>query len=215
MSDRIERKRQPSGDDARERAMRAAIAAIAEKGGPGGVRMADIAARAGMSTGHILYHFGRKDRLLLEVLAWSEADLGARFEEAAAGAPSSTGKLALFVRYYLPRQQGDERYGLWTHMFARPQDEASRQLLTDLSDTWDARLEAVVREGQAGGEFTTAVDPADFTVRAVAMLNGLSGDVMFGRPRWLDASADAFALAAFERELRPDQPDRPPSSPAA
>ncbi|MFB9371472.1 TetR/AcrR family transcriptional regulator [Kitasatospora albolonga] len=196
----VERKRQPSGDEARGKAMRAAIGAIAEKG-PAGVRMADIAARASMSTGHILYHFGRKDRLLLEVLAWSEADLGARFEEAAAGAATATEKLAHFVRYYLPRGQGDERYGLWTHMFARRHDDASRLLLTELSDTWDARLEAVVREGQARGEFAP-VDPADFTVRAVAMLNGISADIMFGRPRWQQTSPDAFALAALERELR-------------
>src|SRR6478735_12840781 len=62
----IDRKRQPSGDEARERAMRAAISVIAEKG-TAALRMSDIAARAGMSTGHILYHFGKKDRLLLEV----------------------------------------------------------------------------------------------------------------------------------------------------
>ncbi|MFI5530234.1 TetR/AcrR family transcriptional regulator [Kitasatospora sp. NPDC051853] len=196
----VERKRQPSGDEARGRAMRAAIGAIAEKG-PAGVRMADIAARAGMSTGHILYHFGRKDRLLLEVLAWSEADLGARFEEAAEQAATATEKLALFVRYYLPRGEGDERYGLWTHMFARRHDDAGRKLLTELSDTWDARLEAVVREGQSRGEFTP-VDPVDFTIRAVAMLNGISADIMFGRPRWQQASPDAFAIAALERELR-------------
>ncbi len=39
--------------------MRAAIGVIAEKG-TAALRMADIAARAGMSTGHILYHFGRR-----------------------------------------------------------------------------------------------------------------------------------------------------------
>ncbi|CAM5465985.1 hypothetical protein SCALM49S_08978 [Streptomyces californicus] len=60
----IDRKRQSSGDEARERAMRAAMGVIAEKG-VAAVRMSDIAARAGMSTGHILYHFGKKGRLLL------------------------------------------------------------------------------------------------------------------------------------------------------
>ncbi|WP_286158513.1 TetR/AcrR family transcriptional regulator [Streptomyces sp. CB03911] len=181
--------------------MRAAISAIAEKG-TAAVRMSDIAARAGMSTGHILYHFGKKDRLLLEVLAWSEADLGARFQQAADEAASPAEKLALFVRFYLPRHQGDERYALWTQVLAQRHDDAGRHLLTALSDAWEERLEAILREGQAQGRFAD-VDPPEFVIRAVAMLNGLSGDVMFGRSRWQHASAHSFALSALERELRP------------
>ncbi|MER8187235.1 TetR/AcrR family transcriptional regulator [Kitasatospora sp. NPDC094015] len=196
-----DRRRRPSGDEARGRAMRAAIGAIAEKGAAA-VRMSDIAARAGMSTGHILYHFGKKDRLLLEVLVWSETDLGHRYQQAADQAASPSEKLALFVRYYLPRHQGDERYALWTQVLAQRHDDAGRHLLTTLSDTWEERLAAVVREGRAAGEFAE-VDTTEFVIRSVAMLNGLSGDIMFGRSRWQHDSADAFALTALERELHP------------
>ncbi|MEV5577817.1 TetR/AcrR family transcriptional regulator [Streptomyces parvus] len=197
----IDRKRRPSGDEARARAMKAAIGVIAEKG-TAALRMSDIAARAGMSTGHILYHFGKKDRLLLEVLAWSQADLWARFQEAVDGAASPAEKLDLFVRFYLPTHQGDERYALWTQVLAQRHDEAGRQILTELLDSWDERLEAIVREGCDLGHFAD-VDLPEFTVRAVAMLSGLSEDVMFGRSRWRHASPHAFALAALERELRP------------
>jgi AcrR family transcriptional regulator len=183
--------------------MRAAISVIAEKG-TAAVRMSDIAARAGMSTGHILYHFGKKDRLLLEVLAWSEADLGAQFQQAADGTASPTEKLDLFVRFYLPRHQGDERYALWTQVLAQHHDDAGRHLLTELSDAWEDRLEVILREGRALGEFAD-VDLPEFVIRAVAMLNGLSGDVMFGRSRWQHTSAHAFALSALERELRPSR----------
>ncbi|MFB6667870.1 TetR/AcrR family transcriptional regulator [Streptomyces parvus] len=197
----IDRKRQPSGDEARARAMKAAIGVIAEKG-TAALRMSDIAARAGMSTGHILYHFGKKDRLLLEVLAWSQADLWARFQEAVDRAASPAEKLDLFVRFYLPTHQGDERYALWTQVLAQRHDEAGRQVLTELLDSWDERLEAIVREGCDLGHFAD-VDLPEFTVRAVAMLSGLSEDVMFGRSRWRHASPHAFAVAALERELRP------------
>ncbi|MGW3581123.1 TetR/AcrR family transcriptional regulator [Streptomyces rubiginosohelvolus] len=197
----IDRKRQPSGDEARARAMKAAIGVIAEKG-TAALRMSDIAARAGMSTGHILYHFGKKDRLLLEVLAWSQADLWARFQEAVDRASSPAEKLDLFVRFYLPTHQGDERYALWTQVLAQRHDEAGRQILTELLDSWDERLEAIVREGCDLGHFAD-VDLPEFTVRAVAMLSGLSEDVMFGRSRWQHASPHVFALAALERELRP------------
>ncbi|MCD2462078.1 MULTISPECIES: TetR/AcrR family transcriptional regulator [unclassified Streptomyces] len=197
----IDRKRQRSGDDARERAMRAAISVIAEKG-TAALRMSDIAARAGMSTGHILYHFGKKDRLLLEVLAWSQADLWTRFQQAADRAASPAEKLDLFVRAYLPRHQGDERYALWTQVLAQRHDEAGKRILTELLDGWDERLEAILREGRDLGHFAE-VDLPEFTVRAVAMLSGLAEDVMFGRPRWQHTSAHAFALSALERELRP------------
>ncbi|MER7762281.1 TetR/AcrR family transcriptional regulator [Streptomyces sp. NPDC097619] len=197
----LDRTRRPSGDEARGRAMRAAISVISEKG-TAALRMSDIAARAGMSTGHILYHFGKKDRLLLEVLAWSQADLWDRYQEAADRAESPAEKLDLFVRAYLPTHPGDERYALWTKVLAQGHDESGRAVVTELLDGWDERLEAIVREGRERGEFAE-VDVSEFTVRAVAMLSGLSEDVMFGRARWRHASAHAFALAALERELRP------------
>src|SRR5260370_39915342 len=70
---RVPRRTIPRGEAARRRAMEAAIAAVAELGGDR-VRMADIAARAGMSTGHILYFFRRKAPLLLEALPGSGQD---------------------------------------------------------------------------------------------------------------------------------------------
>ncbi|WP_424216105.1 TetR/AcrR family transcriptional regulator (plasmid) [Streptomyces sp. BI20] len=197
----LDRKRQPSGDEARGRAMTAAIGLIAEKG-TAALRMSDIAARAGMSTGHILYHFGKKDRLLLEVLVWSQRDLWERFGRAAARAASPTERLDLFVTFYLPRHPGDERYALWTQILAQRHDEVGRQVLTELLDGWDERLEAVLREGRELGHFAD-VDLPEFVVRAVAMLSGLSEDVMLGRARWREASAREFALAALLRELRP------------
>ncbi|MFB7422190.1 TetR/AcrR family transcriptional regulator [Streptomyces hydrogenans] len=197
----IDRKRQPSGDEARERAMRAAISVIAEKG-TAALRMSDIAARAGMSTGHILYHFGKKDRLLLEVLAWSQEDLWARFRHAVDRAASPAEKLDLFVRFYLPVHQDDDRYALWTQVLAQRHDEAGRKILTELLDGWDQRLEAIVREGRDLGHFAD-VDLPEFTIRAVAMLSGLAEDVMFGRSRWQHASPHAFAMTALTRELAP------------
>ncbi|MFF9910014.1 TetR/AcrR family transcriptional regulator [Streptomyces sp. NPDC013457] len=181
--------------------MQAAISVIAEKG-TAALRMSDIAERAGMSTGHILYHFGKKDRLLLEVLAWSQADLWTRFQQATDQAASPAEKLDLFVRFYLPGHQGDERYALWTQVLAQRHDEAGRRILTELLDGWDERLEAILREGRDLGQFAD-VDLPEFTIRAVAMLSGLAEDVMFGRSRWQHTSAHAFALAALERELRP------------
>ncbi|MFF3017193.1 TetR family transcriptional regulator C-terminal domain-containing protein [Streptomyces sp. NPDC057939] len=102
----------------------------------------------------------------------------------------------------LPRHQGDERYALWTQVLAQRHDEAGRQTLTALSDGWDERLETILREGRDQGHFAD-VDITEVTIRAAAMLSGISEDVMFGRSRRQHTSARMFALSALARELRP------------
>jgi AcrR family transcriptional regulator len=72
MEDRNAARARPSkGDERRQRVLQAALAAITERGIPD-TRMADIAARAGMSPGHVLYYFRSKAHILTEVLRWNE-----------------------------------------------------------------------------------------------------------------------------------------------
>lgn len=196
----LDRQRMPHGDSARERAMRAATTAIAEHG-VNKVRMSDIAAQAGMSTGHILYHFGRKDRLLREVLEWSEADLAERFQQETRLMRSPMRKLATFIEVYLPHHEGDERWALWIQAYAqRLEDSESRTVLASLTTEWEGRLSDIVTEGQRLNAFIQ-IDVEEFVVRSRTMLDGLALDVMSGAPRWRNHSAHSFALAAMTREL--------------
>ncbi|HET7928729.1 MAG TPA: helix-turn-helix domain-containing protein, partial [Actinomycetota bacterium] len=55
----------------REAVLQAALDVIVDRG-LANTRMSDIAERAGMSAGHILYYFESKDDLLMELLRWSE-----------------------------------------------------------------------------------------------------------------------------------------------
>jgi len=77
------------------------------------VRMRDIARRAGMSPGHILYYFASKDALLLEVLRWSEEDLAARRREILAKTRTRDRAIQRFCECYLPEDSGmlDGTYG--------------------------------------------------------------------------------------------------------
>ena len=189
------------GEVARRRAMEAAISAIAELGADR-VRMVDIAARAGMSTGHILYYFGRKDGLLLQALGWSEQDLNERLRAALAGLRTPRRKLARFVELYLPTGPSDPRWVLWTQLLARPpEDEPSRQMLDSFGQAWQAQLADIVHEGIRRKMFT-AVDVDEFVLRSRAMLDGLSLDILMGSLRLGRDEALAFALRAMERDLR-------------
>jgi len=200
---RVARRRIPRGEAARRRAMEAAIDAVAELGGDR-VRMADIAARAGMSTGHILYFFGRKDALLLETLRWSEQDLAGRLRAALSSLRSPRRKLERFVEFYLPAGTSDPRWILWTQVFAKPPtDEASRQMLDAFDGAWEAKLSEIIRDGIARGQFAP-VNVDQFVLRSRLLLDGLSVEVLMGSLRLTRRRAIAFALSAMDQDLRPE-----------
>ena len=166
--------------------------------------MVDIAARAGMSTGHILYFFGRKDALLLEALQWSEQDLVERLRVALSSLRSPRRKLARFVEFYLPTGTCDPRWILWTQVFAHPpEDEPSRQMLDSFDRAWEAELGEIVRDGVERGTFVP-VDADQFVVRSRLLMDGLSVDVLMGSLRLTRERALAFALQAMDRDLRPE-----------
>lgn len=71
----------PRAARARGRVLRAAMDIIVERG-LDGVRLADIARRARMSEGHVLYYFRTKNQILIETLVWSEEQLAGRRQSA-------------------------------------------------------------------------------------------------------------------------------------
>lgn len=93
--------RRRDGHLARERMLEEAMAAIAEDG-LAALTMSALAKRLGTSGGHILYYFGSKDRLLLEVLGWSESALADERRALLAGRAGAVRKLSQFVELYLP-----------------------------------------------------------------------------------------------------------------
>jgi AcrR family transcriptional regulator len=190
----------PRGEAARRRVMEATIDAVTERGGDG-VRLADVAARTGMSTGHIMYYFGHKGGLLLEALRWSEQDLIQRMQADISRLRAPRRKLARFAQFYLPQGPADPRWLLWARVFASPPaDEPSRQVLDSFDEAWETQLGAIVQDGISKGEFQS-VDLDGFVVRSRLMMDGLSLDILMGSFRLDREQAVAFAVRALERDL--------------
>ena len=63
---------QTEGNEARRRAMLQAAAELITERGFGETRIADVAKRAGTSSGLVIYYFGTRDRLLVDALRYSE-----------------------------------------------------------------------------------------------------------------------------------------------
>ena len=71
----VQRRRGPAstgdGQRSRERILKAAVELITEAG-IDQVRVAEIARRASMSSGQVMYYFTSKEHILLETLAWRD-----------------------------------------------------------------------------------------------------------------------------------------------
>src|SRR5919198_104258 len=104
-------------DERRQRVLEAALAAITERGIPD-TRMADIAARAGMSPGHVLYYFRSKAHILTEVLRWNEDRFHEGLQAKLAKTTSARERLMHLIRDSIPDGRGDPHWLLWLEVWA-------------------------------------------------------------------------------------------------
>ena len=189
--------------DQRRRVLLAAVDAFAERGAEG-VRLKDISDRVGMSPGHILYYFGRKDRVLLETLRWSETELAEQRRTELARYRSSWRAIERFVDLYLPVSASDPRWNLWAQVSAQPPGDVEGQAqIAELEQGWIADLGEWVARGVDGKDFA-ALDSSEvdaFALRWVLLMNGIAEQVRLEVPghdaRW----ARRYTLAGMASDL--------------
>lgn len=164
----------------REAVLEAALEVIVERG-LAHTRMSDIAARAGMSAGNILYYFESKDDLLMELLRRSEDLLLLQAHEEFEALPSYADRLRRLTELAAPSGRSDPAWIVWLEVWSwSPHDERIGKGHADLDRRWIEILSDVVRAGQEAGEFRGDVDPTDFAVRYGAMMDGLAIKVVAG-----------------------------------
>lgn len=196
-------KRREDRQKRREAVLQAALDVIVERGLTN-TRMSDIAERVGMSAGNILYYFESKDDLLMELLRRSEDLLLRQALEEFERLPTHMERLRRLTELAGPSGSSDPGWIVWLEVWSlSPHDERIGQGHAELDRRWVGFLTELVRSGQEAGEFSAAVDPADFAVRYGAMMDGLAIKVVAGIDGMdverLLATCDAMAV----RELRP------------
>jgi AcrR family transcriptional regulator len=165
----------------RDRVLRAALEAIEERG-PDRVRVQDIAERAGMSSGHVMYYFGDRDRILTGTLILSEENLAQRRDRAVARATDPLDAIDRVARLYLPTGPRDVRWSLWAQTIARPPtDAATRAALRDAVDAWSDCLALLVEQGVSVGDFHVR-DSAATAYQYCRLMDGLAMEVLLGAP---------------------------------
>lgn len=173
-----ERRRGPAstedGQRSRDRILQAALELITDVG-IDQVRVAEIARRASMSSGQVMYYFTSKEHILLETLAWQDNLDLIQARAAVANIRGAWRQLERFIGVYLPASPADPSWILWFEAWARaPHNRQVSQFLEDLFAPWRETLAAIVVGGVEEGVFAPATAIDDFTIRFTAMLDGFA-----------------------------------------
>ena len=170
------------GAQRRQQALEAALACISERG-IHDTRVSDIAERAGMSPGHVLYYFGSKRQLLAEVLRWNEDRFHEQLRAELGRARTARQRLERLIRASVPSGRGDPQWLLWLEVWANaPHDPDLLRDQEHHETRFRVLLEQVIREGQALGEFDRSLDPVRTAYRLSALIDGLAVQVAIGAP---------------------------------
>ena len=163
-----------NGQRSRDRVLRAAVELITEAG-IDRVRVAEIARRAGMSSGQVMYYFTSKEHILLEALAWQDYQDIKRARAALAKITGAWRQLERYIGYYLPTSPADPAWILWIEAWARaPYNRQVGRFLEELHDLWREELAAIVARGVEEGAFAPLAAIDDFTLRFAALLDGFA-----------------------------------------
>ena len=185
-------------DQARRRAqlVDAARALLLEHGALG-LRVKDIAARAGISSSAVLYYYPDLDDLLLEVTREAMSRYAERRAEAIRGLADPARQLRVAISLGVPTGPDDEDSRLLYELDAMT--GASKLFATLSAAFFDRQVmlyERVLERGVDSGAFELGSDPLTVARGLVALEDGLGLQVVLGHPE-VDAAAGEAVLVAW------------------
>ncbi|MET0526316.1 MAG: TetR/AcrR family transcriptional regulator [Nocardioides sp.] len=196
---------QTEANEARRRAMLQAAAELIAERGFGETRIADVAKRAGTSSGLVIYYFGTRDRLLVDALRFSEE---AYYEAAATllgDEQDFRNRLSMLVEWScVPSLPGEVSgsWGLWLDLWATAlRHPEVRDARVELDSRWRDLLERIVREGQKAGAVSGDVDARQFALSFTVVLDGLSTQVALDDPEITSDVAYDIGMQYAEHRL--------------
>ncbi|MEO6511587.1 MAG: TetR/AcrR family transcriptional regulator [Nocardioides sp.] len=196
---------QTEGNEARRRAMLQAAAELISERGYGDTRIADVAKRAGTSSGLVIYYFGTRDRLLVDALRFSEE---AYYDAASTLLDEQRDfrrRLSMLVEWScVPELPGEVHgsWGLWLDLWSTAlRHPEVREARVELDGRWRDLVERIVREGQESGDVGSDVDLRRFALSFTIVLDGLSTQVALDDPEITSDLAHDIAMEYAEQQL--------------
>jgi AcrR family transcriptional regulator len=191
-----------AGPQGRDRLLDAAVRLIAREG-IDNVRIARIAAEAGVSAGLVHYHFESRDALLEEALEHSYERAGdLRLAALDEGRATVAQRLAAMIDQCLPTDRAlHDDFVLWIELWLRSaRDPALRPVAARLYARLHEWFSEAIADGVAAGELREC-DVARMTDRLLALIDGYGIRVLTEDPRVPLERARAEIWAALVDDL--------------
>jgi AcrR family transcriptional regulator len=171
------------------------------------VRISDVAAELGVSTGLIHYHFDTRDELLEAMLRETAAAEVAAVRRALASLATPEARLTRLIDEYLPSLRRDPSWVLWIDVWGEALRDANiRRISEDLDGAWVGILAEVIADGVERGAFDCP-DPVETAWRLSALLDGLGLQVVLHQGTMTRAQMRGHVRRAASLELGHDLPD--------
>jgi AcrR family transcriptional regulator len=187
----------------------AAVDVIGEKGLTD-TRVADIAERARLSPGLLLYYFRSKDDLLTEALTYAEDRFYLDTFHELSEIPDPGRRLARLIVRSCPTDPTGvlDDWPLWIELWTRAMHypEAARKREA-LDRRWRNTISDIVRTGQEQGHFAPEVDADDFALILAALMDGLALQMVLGDPAVTTDKMRTLCIAAATERLRFELPE--------
>src|SRR4051794_37331493 len=177
------REERAASAERRQQMLRAAAELIASRGFDE-TRIADVARRAKVSPGLVLYYFESRDRLLVEALRYSDEMFYATAEAALREQRTLSARLETLVRLNFGLDETTDlpgAWGLWLDLWAQayrhPEVAKGR---VELDSRWRRLIVDIVQDSR--GSNGSAIEVERFALTFAALLDGLAIQVALDDP---------------------------------
>jgi AcrR family transcriptional regulator len=164
----------------REQILAAACDVVSEMGFKS-LRIADVARRAGTSTGTVHYYFDTKTDLMRAAFEWNFARSLDRRRHLLHEQDDPLQRLRAFVESYLPGDEETVRaWRVWAELWVEALHDTELQELNEqVYGEWRRLVAGIVRDGQDAGLFRDE-DPVLVANGLIGMIDGLALQVLLG-----------------------------------
>lgn len=164
----------------REQILSAACDVVSEIGFKS-LRIADVAARAGTSTGTVHYYFDTKTELMRAAFEWNFTQSLDRRRHLLHDQEDPRRRLRAFVESYLPGDEETVRaWRVWAELWVEALHDAELQDLNEkVYGEWRRLVAGIIRDGQDAGLFRDE-DPVLVANALIGMIDGLALQVLLG-----------------------------------
>jgi AcrR family transcriptional regulator len=164
----------------REQILSAACEVVSEIGFKS-LRVADVAGRAGTSTGTVHYYFDTKTELMRAAFEWNFARSLDRRRHLLEVETDPRQRLRAFVDSYLPGDDETVRaWRVWAELWVEAlHDSGLQELNEQVYGEWRRIVAGIIRDGQDAGLFRDE-DPVLAANALIGMIDGLALQVLLG-----------------------------------